>query len=166
MLNYGVFTPKNGCVDDDNGPVHNCAIVDNSHEYNVAAGRLSKLPTDYSHTDIENDATFCDVSDDDSAICKLKQNYARVANSSKAGVEQCSNSLRYRNCVDWDNSFEYSDSMHPLKSFGAIKYLSIKTQEVCGSTSTIDNSIETENRNILNNLPDIDAELHYTRVSQ
>ena len=40
---------KNDCVDDNNGPVHHCAIFDNNHECNAAAEKLIRLPTDKSH---------------------------------------------------------------------------------------------------------------------
>ena len=57
------FKLKNDCVDDNNRPVHHCAIFDNNHEYNAAAEKLIRLPTDKSHADNENDVIFYDVTE-------------------------------------------------------------------------------------------------------
>ena len=83
--------------------MHICTIFDNSPECNAAAEQLIRLPTDKSHTDNENDVTFCDGTDNGCAILKSKQNYVRVNNSSKTGVNQCKNSLRCRNRTDCDD---------------------------------------------------------------
>ena len=99
------FKLKNDSVDDNNGPVHHCAIFDNNHECNAAAEKLITLPTDKSHADNENDVTFYDVTDNSSGNCKSSQHYASVTNSCKTGVNQCNNSLGYRNCVDCDKFF-------------------------------------------------------------
>ena len=90
--------------------MHDCAIFDNSHKCSAAVEQVIRLPTDKSHIDNENDMTFCDVTDDASGICKSKQNYACGTNSSKTSVNQCSNSLCYRHCVDCDNFFVNSNS--------------------------------------------------------
>ena len=66
------FKLKNDCVDDNNEPVHHCAIFDNNHKCNAAAEKLIRLPTDKSHADNENGVTFCDVIDNGTAICKSK----------------------------------------------------------------------------------------------
>ena len=103
------FKLYNDCVDDIKEPVDICAIFDNSYECNGVAKPFSamqllstfisrlRLPTEKFHVDNENDVTLCDVTDNGSAIWKSKQNYVHVTNSSKAGVKQCNNSLRYRN---------------------------------------------------------------------
>ena len=146
------FKLKVDYAGDNNEPVHDCAIFDNSHECNAAAEQLIRMPTDKSHADNENDVTFCNVIDN------LK-NYTRVTNSSKTGVNQCNNSLRYRNRVDCDNFFVNSDHKNSSNSFNQSQE---GLPQICGST--FDNSIETENTNISNSLLDIDVELYYNDI--
>ena len=158
------FKLKNDFVDDNNGPVHHCAIFDNNHECNAAAEKLIRLPTDKSHADNENDVTFYDVTDNSSGNCKSNQNYASVTNSCKTGVNQCNNSLGYRNCVDCDKFFVNSNYKNSSNSFCCNQIpvnQSPGLPQIFGYASIIVNTIETENPNVSNNLPDIDAELDY-----
>ena len=155
------FKLKNDCVDDNNEPAHKYAIFDNSHVCNAAIEHLIRLPTDKCHTDNENHVTFYDAIGDGSAICKSQQNYARVTNSCETDVNQCNNSLRYRNCVDCKNFFVTNNHKN---SSNSVNQSPRGLPQICGSTSTIDNNIEIKNTNILNNLPDVDAELNYNNL--
>ena len=158
------FKLKNDCVDDNNGPVHHCAIFDNNHECNAAAEKLIRLPTDKSHADKENDVTFYHVTDNSSGNCKSNQNYASVTSSCKTGVNQCNNSLGYRNCVDCDKFFVNNNYKNSSNSFCCNQTpidQSPGLPQIFGCASTIVNTIETENPNVSNNSPDIDAELDY-----
>ena len=108
--------------------------------------------------------TFYDVTDNSSGNCKLNQNYASVTNSCKAGVNQCNNSLGYRNCVDCDQFFVNSNYKNSSNSFCCNQTpvdQSPSLPQIFGCASTIVNTIETENPNVSNNLPDVDAELDY-----
>ena len=111
------FKSKKDCVVDNNGPEHHCAVFGNKPECNAAAEKLIRLPTDKSHADNENNVTFYDVTDNSSGNCKSNQNYALVTNSCKTGVNQCNNSLGYRNCVDCDKFFVNSNYKNSSKLF-------------------------------------------------
>ena len=87
---------------------------------------------------------------------KSKQNYARVTNSFKTGVNQCNNSLRYKNSVDCDSFFVNSNHKN---SSNSVNQSPGGLPQICDSTRTIDDSIESKNTNISNNLPDINARL-------
>ena len=147
--------------------MHHCAIFDNNHECNAAAEKLIRLPTNKSHADNENDVTFYDVTDNSSGNCKSNQNYAPVTNSCKTGVNQCNNSLGYRNCVDCNKLFVNSNYKNSSKSFCCNQTPVNQSQglpQIFGCASTIVNTIEAENPNVSNNLPDIDAELDYNHL--
>ena len=72
------FKLKNECVEDNNKAVRDCAIFYNSHECNATAEKFIRLSTDKSHTDNENDVTFCDVTHNGSAICKIKTKFTSI----------------------------------------------------------------------------------------
>ena len=108
--------------------------------------------------------TFYNVTDNSSGSCKSNQNYASVTNSCKTGVNQCNNCLGYRNCVDCDKFFVNSNYKNFSNSFCCNQTLvdqSLDLPQIFGCASTIVDTIETENPNVSNNLPDIDAELDY-----
>ena len=72
--------------------------------------------------------------------------------------------MGYRNCVDCDKFFVNSNYKNSSKSF-CCNHTPVNQSpglpQIFGSASTIDNTIEAENPNVPNNLPDIDAELDY-----
>ena len=70
------------------------------------------------------------------------------------------NILRYINCVNCDNSFEKYNHKHSRNQI-SVNQRPGDLPPIFGSTSTIDNSIVTENTNLSNNLPDVDAEQDY-----